>query len=162
MHSKVDSGDSKNFEAQVAKIYFRIVFGDNFLRHSDSIASNALNYGYTIIRAYVARALVARGFLPCFGIFHSSELNAFNLADDVIEPFRPFIDYYVINNLNNPTDNSQLNLEQRQDLVNILYTNVTLGNEKIWLLNAIDRVVDSLSSAVNYNDYRLYKQVNFL
>ncbi len=92
---QVRSGDPDNYEAQGAQIYFSALFGKGFNR-SDEIALNAaLNYGYSIVRGAVARSLVSHGFLPAFGLHHCSEQNAFNLADDLLEPYRPVVDQFV-------------------------------------------------------------------
>lgn len=92
---QVRSGDPDNYEAHGAQIYFSALFGKGFNR-SDEIALNAaLNYGYSIVRGAIARSLVSHGFLPAFGLHHCSEQNAFNLADDLLEPYRPVVDQFV-------------------------------------------------------------------
>ena len=84
--TEVDSGDTKNCEAQAARLYFNLLFEgvshDTFRRHGDDLPNAALNYGYAVLRAAIARELVQFGFIPALGIHHCSELNAFNLADD--------------------------------------------------------------------------------
>lgn len=92
----VMSGDSSFVEGAAAAYYFRALFGDDFIRGTEEDGRNAaLNYGYAILRAAIARSLAVHGFLPCLGLHHKSELNAFNLADDLIEPFRPLVDRAV-------------------------------------------------------------------
>ncbi len=92
----VFSGDSGNVEGHAAAYYFSTLFGDGFTRAQDSDARNAaLNYGYAILRGIISRTLTVYGFLPCLGLHHKSELNRFNLADDLIEPFRPLVDAVV-------------------------------------------------------------------
>lgn len=92
---QVRPGDPDNYEARGAQIYFYALFGKGFNR-SDEIALNAaLNYGYSIVRGAIARSLVSHGFLPAFGLHHCSEQNAFNLADDLLEPYRPVVDQFV-------------------------------------------------------------------
>src|SRR5699024_9526067 len=86
----VESGDRTNREAYAAKLYFELLFGKGFSRRTDNIYNIALNYGYSIMRSLVARSLVRYGFTPSLGIFHDSQTNAFNLADDFIEVLRPF------------------------------------------------------------------------
>lgn len=76
-------------------MYFPALFGTGFSRGSDDIRNAALNYGYAILRGAIARNLVIHGLEPCIGIHHRSELNNFNLADDIIEPFRPAVDLFV-------------------------------------------------------------------
>lgn len=92
---KLELNDETNREAVVARQYFPLLFGDDFSR-SDFVPVNAaLNYGYSILLSLVDRAIVARGYLTCFGIHHDNAGNAFNLGSDLMEPFRPIIDYWV-------------------------------------------------------------------
>lgn len=93
---KVRSGDPDNFEAQGARRYWRLLFGDDFRRDQQGGSLNAmLNYGYTVLRAATARAVVAAGMHPTIGLHHSNEGNAMRLVDDLMEPFRPVIDLKV-------------------------------------------------------------------
>lgn len=93
---RVRSGDKDNKEGQAAQIYWQALFGKSFYRDQDEEGINAfLNYGYSIVRAVCARALCASGLLPMFGVHHRSQFNAFCLADDIMEPFRPFVDCLV-------------------------------------------------------------------
>lgn len=90
------SGDPDNVEGQAAQCYFPALFGAEFTRGQARFYNGALNYGYAIVRSAVARALVAHGFLPAFGLQHANEQNAFNLADDLLEPYRPLVDAWVL------------------------------------------------------------------
>jgi CRISPR-associated protein Cas1 len=93
---KVRSGDPDNFEAQGARRYWGLLFGDDFRRDQQAGGLNAmLNYGYTVLRAATARAVVAAGLHPTIGLHHSNEGNAMRLVDDLMEPFRPMIDLKV-------------------------------------------------------------------
>ena len=120
-YSNVKSGDSDNREGIAAKIYWNELFGDGFMRHRDGIApNNLLNYGYTLLRAAVARALMGSGLLPAFGIFHRNRYNAFPLADDIMEPYRPYVDEIVYHMyINGMTD---LNKDAKSQLLHILFT----------------------------------------
>lgn len=92
----VKAGDKTNIEAQAARRYWRLLFGDNFRRNIELSGINTLlNYGYAVIRAMVARALVGAGFHPALGLNHHNQYNAYCLADDVMEPFRPWVDEVV-------------------------------------------------------------------
>ena len=93
---EVRSGDTGNREAQAAALYFQALFGEKFTRNDNNAVNAALNYTYAVLRAAVARALTLYGWLPALGLFHRSELNPFNLADDFIEPLRPLADLVVI------------------------------------------------------------------
>lgn len=93
---KVKSGDSENVEAQAARRYWSLLFGKDFRRNRSEPGVNALlNYGYTVLRATVARAVVAAGLHPSIGLHHSNALNPMRLVDDLIEPFRPYVDCLV-------------------------------------------------------------------
>ena len=96
MAAAVRSGDPDNFEAHAAQVYFCALFGEKFIRAQNRFYNAALNYGYSILRSALARSLVSYGFLPAFGLHHRSEQNAFNLADDLIEAYRPVVDAHVL------------------------------------------------------------------
>ncbi|NOS97177.1 MAG: type II CRISPR-associated endonuclease Cas1 [Methylotenera sp.] len=152
--TEVDSGDSQNCEAQAARLYFNVLFDgvnhDAFKRHGEDLPNAALNYGYAILRAAIARELVQFGFIPALGIHHCSELNAFNLADDLIEPFRPFLDAYVsLNNIGQHIESAEegLTLQERASLVQCLQLACMVAGEKHTLLYAIHLLVKSLSTA---------------
>lgn len=93
---EVRSGDTTNREAQAARIYFQALFGKDFNRNQDSAVNAALNYGYAILLSMVNREIVSRGYLTQQGICHRSEYNAFNLACDFMEPFRPAVDQLIV------------------------------------------------------------------
>ena len=93
---KVRSGDPDNIEAQAARRYWKALFGPKFSRDQSANGANALlNYGYTVLRAVVSRAICAAGLHPTIGVFHSNRANAFALADDLMEPYRPLVDHLV-------------------------------------------------------------------
>ncbi len=96
---EVRSGDTTNREAQAARIYFQALFGKEFNRNQDSAVNAALNYGYAILLSMTNREIVSRGYLTQQGICHRSEYNAFNLACDFMEPFRPAVDQLVVDYL---------------------------------------------------------------
>src|SRR5690606_38221238 len=93
---KVRSGDPDNVEAQAARRYWRALFGPAFSRDQDAAGLNGLlNYGYTVLRAIVSRAICAAGLHPTISVFHSNRANAFALSDDLMEPYRPLVDELV-------------------------------------------------------------------
>lgn len=117
---KVRSGDPDNFEAQGARRYWGLLFGDDFRRDQQSTGLNAmLNYGYTVLRATTARAVVAAGLHPTIGLHHSNEGNAMRLVDDLMEPFRPVIDLKVWQL--HQHGESQVTPESKRELVRTLY-----------------------------------------
>jgi len=137
---QVQSGDPTNIEAQAAVLYFRALFGSSFSRSEENEINAALNYGYAIVRGYIARILANYGFEPCLGIHHHSELNNFNLADDLIEPFRPLVDLFVFQNM--PEGN--LSPSDKRELCNILNYEMISGKEHHATAYAIERLVHSL------------------
>lgn len=95
-YNNVKSGDSTNREAMAAKVYWKMLMGKDFVRDRWGHAPNPmLNYGYTILRAMVARSLMNAGLLPSIGVFHRNCYNAYPLADDIMEPYRPYVDQKV-------------------------------------------------------------------
>lgn len=151
----VDSGDKGNKEAIGAKYYFKNIFGEKFTREDEMNGINsALNYGYTIFRSAIARTLVMYGFNPCLGVNHCNELNQYNLADDFIEPFRPIVDLWVYKNIK---EKDILSKEHRVALVNLLNYECIIEDKNHSILNAIDKMVASYTTAVNQKDFRLLK-----
>ncbi len=140
----VDSGDSKNCEAQAAKYYFSCLFS-NFRRHDNDKTNAALNYGYAVIRAKVARELVHFGFHPALGLFHHSELNAFNLADDLLEPFRPLVDGWG-HALLSESGGSELSIQDRATLTQVLQLACVIDGKQHRLEHAVHLCIKSLAS----------------
>ena len=145
----VRSGDAGHAESQGAQIYFRHIFGSGFNRTQDRFHNAALNYGYSVIRSALARHLVAYGFLPAFGLHHKSEQNAFNLADDLIEPFRPILDAHVLDYAPPGTIPRELTREDKAHLVSLLHQDVTVHSPagvvtQSTVLTAAETVVTSL------------------
>ena len=125
-YSNVKSGDSDNREGIAAKIYWNELLGDDFVRSREgSEPNNLLNYGYTLLRAAVARALMGSGLLPALGIFHRNRYNAFPLADDIMEPYRPYVDEIVyhmyVNGIN------KLDKEAKSRLLNLLFADTVFS-----------------------------------
>lgn len=120
-YQNVKSGDTDNREGIAARLYFQELMGKNFVRDRQMFGINALlNYGYTILRAAVARSLVASGLFPAIGIYHHHRSNAFPLADDMMEPYRPYVDEAVYEMI----CEGEIELTQmvKTRLINVLYT----------------------------------------
>ena len=116
----VKSGDSGNLEAQAAQKYWRLLFGKSFRRDVNAEGINSLlNYGYAILRASIARAIVGSGLHPALGLKHTNQYNSLCLADDLMEPLRPWVDYHVYR-LSQNTDNLSVNKETKQPLLKLL------------------------------------------
>ncbi len=141
---RVRSGDSENTEASAAQLYFPALFGNSFTRGEENGLNAGLNYGYAILRGSVARTLAVYGFLPSLGIHHHSTLNAFNLADDLMEPFRPVVDLLVYSSMN-PED--ELKPEHKRTLFNCLNLDILSGGQRHSVSYAIDREIQSLRRA---------------
>lgn len=141
----VKRGDSGNMEAVAARYYFQSLAGmEGFSRNRDGIPPNpALNYGYAVLRAAVARALTGSGLLCVTGIHHSNQYNSFGLADDIMEPFRPFVDEMIFSS-RDFFKVSELGNAQKAQLLQLLTADVMLGSEKRPLLNSISYTTASL------------------
>lgn len=123
LYSNVKSGDADNREGVAAKIYWDSVFGNEFVRTRFGGDPNPLlNYGYSILRAATARALMGSGLYPAFGLFHKNRYNAFPLADDLMEPYRPYVDQLVIEMVR--SGQNSLTIDTKQRLLSILFVDV--------------------------------------
>ena len=125
MTRKVTSGDTTNVEAQAARYYWPLMMGDGFRRDQDASGVNALmNYGYTVLRSATARAIVAAGLHPTIGLHHANRSNAFALADDLVEPFRPLVDCTVRGLARRNGD--QVDTEAKQTLARLISLDLPL------------------------------------
>ncbi|HGI8258092.1 TPA: type II CRISPR-associated endonuclease Cas1 [Neisseria meningitidis] len=136
--SEVRSGDTGNREAQAAALYFQALFGEKFTRNDNN----------AVLRAAVARALTLYGWLPALGLFHRSELNPFNLADDFIEPLRPLADLTVIHLYEQGRLKTELTLGIKQHLIKILYYQTSIERQHFSTLAAIDKMISSFQAGV--------------
>lgn len=155
MAKEVQSGDRTHVEAKAAAFYFKNLFGFGFSRGDDHIINSALNYGYAIIRGLIARSIVCYGLEPSIGIFHSSELNSYNLADDMIEPFRPLVDVYVAEHFDISEVDIGLTPEIKKGLFGIINYDMLVKGEKRIISNSIDMLAASYSSALQGNRIEL-------
>lgn len=146
---RVASGDPRNVEAQAARFYWTRLFPDHQRGDDDDYRNALLNYGYAIVRACIARSLVSSGLLPSFGLHHDSASNAFNLADDIIEPFRPIVDHFVFEYANAADAASSLSVEDRRELARVPFATVLLGADELTLLAGVERSVQSLTRAIS-------------
>lgn len=143
----VKSGDSDNLEARAAAYYWRNMFDDEdvFIRDREGEPpNNLLNYGYAILRAIVARGLVSSGLLPTLGIHHHNRYNAYCLADDIMEPYRPYVDELVVN-IRKEFDNTDfLDKEIKKRLLSIPTIEVRINNHRRPLMVAVTETTASL------------------
>jgi CRISPR-associated protein Cas1 len=140
----VKNGDPQNLEARAASYYWKHLFGSKtFVRERFGDAPNGLlNYGYTILRGVVARALVGSGLLPTLGIHHHNKYNAYCLADDMMEPYRPYVDKVVLQLVDDGV--GELTTESKQALLKIPVLDVCINQQKSPLMVAVQQTTASL------------------
>lgn len=145
--SSVRSGDPDNFEGRAAAYYWRNLFPEipEFTRDREGIPpNNLLNYGYAILRAVIARSLVSSGLLPTLGIHHHNRYNAYCLADDIMEPYRPYVDQLVIKLIKSGAECSEITREIKQELLQIPTIEVEIGKRRSPLMIAATQTSSSL------------------
>jgi CRISPR-associated protein Cas1 len=145
---KVRSGDPDNFEGRAAAYYWKNFFPiiPDFIRDRfGEPPNNLLNYGYAILRAIVARGLVGSGLLPTLGIHHSNKYNAYCLADDVMEPYRPFVDKLVLEIVSNGEDFYELTTSIKKQLLSIPVIDIMIGGEKSPLMVGVQTTTASVA-----------------
>ena len=143
----VRSGDPDNYEARAAVYYWRCLFGHipGFIRDREGIApNNLLNYGYAILRAVIARSLVASGLLPTLGIHHHNRYNAYCLADDIMEPYRPYVDQLVYEITEQYGVDIELSKDIKAELLSIPTLDVVIGGKRSPLMIAAAQTTASL------------------
>jgi CRISPR-associated protein Cas1 len=148
LKQKVKSGDSDNHEAQASAHYWKNLFPPawQFFRHREGPPpNNLLNYGYAIIRATMARALTGAGLLPALGIFHRNRYNAYCLADDIMEPYRPFVDQIVRSIVDKTSHVEELNRDLKNQLLKLPTIDVHIEDENSPLFVATQRTAASLA-----------------
>ena len=142
----VRSGDTDNMEARAAAYYWRNMFDkDAFLRDPAGLPpNNLLNYGYSVVRAMMARALVGAGLLPTLGIHHHSRYDAYCLADDIMEPYRPFVDMKVLEMWQRGGVTSDISSEQKRELLSITTIDVNISGHRSPMMLAIQATAQSV------------------
>lgn len=149
-YMNVKSGDTDNREGGASRVYWEQLFGKDFRRERTGYPpNNLLNYGYSILRAAVARAIIGSGLYPAFGIFHRNRYNAFPLADDLMEPYRPFVDEIVYRLYSEESIGEALNKESKSFLLRVLFADVTMGK--------INRPLEVALSTTSASLLRVYK-----
>ena len=152
MARNVKSGDPDNYEAQAAVYYWKNIFDGlpDFGRAQEGeVPNNLLNYGYAILRAVVARSLVSSGLLPIYGIHHHNRYNAFCLADDIMEPYRPFVDDLVIDVMKRWNVTEELTIELKREMLSIPVLDVCINRKRSPLMVAVGQTTASLSKCFN-------------
>ena len=145
---QVKSGDAENHEARAAAYYWGEIFDTSidFRRDPEGLAPNSqLNYGYAILRAVVARSLVSSGLLPTFGIHHHNRYNAYCLADDIMEPYRPYVDKIIVGMMNAGDISEDLTKAQKTSLLQVPVLDVTINGRRSPLMLAVQQTTASLA-----------------
>lgn len=146
--SQVELGDKTNREGHAAKVYFNSLFGLDFYRDANDIRNSILNYGYTILLSCFNREIAASGYLTQLGIWHDNAENPFNLGSDLMEPFRPIVDWFTY-------EHSYFTIfekEEKLQVLNLLNSKVKIDDSEQYLNNAIGIYARSIFSALNEND----------
>lgn len=149
---EVNWNDETNREGHAAKVYFNALFGVGFTRTDDNYQNAALNYGYSILLSSFNREIVANGYLTQLGIFHDNMFNPFNLASDLMEPFRILVDREVYK-----MKIYQFEQEEKKQLLNILNSEVLIDGKRQYVSNAIKIYTKSVFDALNENDSSLLR-----
>jgi len=157
LSQKVKSGDPENIEAQAAKKYWNLLFGEAFRRNINQPGINSLlNYGYAIMRAMVARAIVGSGLHPALGVFHQNQYNGLCLADDLMEPFRPWVDWLVFDWVRkNDSTEIQVNRDTKAMLLSLPGDSVLYAHGKMPLMVACHYLLADFKKAYSQPRYRL-------
>ncbi|NRT15546.1 CRISPR-associated protein Cas1 [Flavobacterium sp. 28A] len=144
--TEVSSGDALNHESRAAVFYWQnLIKVENFTRGQKGVApNNLLNYGYAILRAITARAIVSSGMLPTLGIFHRNKYNAYCLADDIMEPYRPYVDLIVCHIMETQDCYDELTTEIKKQLLSIATIDVLIDGKNSPLMVAMSRTTHSL------------------
>lgn len=145
-------GDESNREGHAAKVYFNALFGMDFNRNSDNPLNAALNYGYSIILSSFTKEICANGYLTQIGMFHDNMFNPFNLASDMMEPYRILVDQAVYN-----MHIQQFGSEEKMALVNLLNSTVHIADRSEYVGNAVKIYCKSVFDALNERDISLIK-----
>lgn len=151
--NEITDGDSKNREGLAAKMYFRSLFGSDFIRFYDDNVNAALNYGYTIIASAIIRNLAVYGLNTYLGIHHSSKINNFNLAYDFLEPYRSVVDKFVYDNKDDIV--LPLSFEFRKKLINLLNKEVLHQNKKYTIEYSISLLIKSYIKSFSTGEIKL-------
>lgn len=149
---EIQWNDETNREGHAAKVYFNALFGVSFTRTADSLINAALNYGYSIILSAFTREVTANGYITQLGLFHDNMFNQFNLASDLMEPFRILIDWKVVH-----MKLQQFEHEEKMQLVNMLNHEVKIDGKVQYVNNAIKIYCKSIFDALNENDSSLIR-----
>lgn len=140
---QVELNDISNREGHAAKLYFNLLFGDNFIRNGLDVRNSALNYGYSILLSMLNREIIKKGYITPLGINHRNEFNQFNLSCDLMEIFRPLVDEIVYKN-----GERELTKEYKHELVNISNRKIKVEGKEQYLSNAVPIIIKSIFNSL--------------
>lgn len=140
---QIKDGDVTNREGHAAKVYFNLLFGNNFSRNSECDINSALDYGYAILLSTFNKEVVSKGYITQLGVNHKNEFNFFNFSCDLMEPFRPIVDAVVYNSTGQPFDKAY-----KYKLINILNLKIKIDGKEQYVANAIPIYVKSVIDAI--------------
>ncbi len=150
--TEISFGDATNREGHAAKVYFNALFGKKFTRAEDTPTNAALNYGYSLILSLFAREISANGYITQLGLFHDNMFNQFNLASDLMEPFRPLVDELVLVNMPD-----KFETEEKHQMLELLEQEVFINGRKEYLGNAVKIYTHSVFDALEDKDASLIR-----
>lgn len=153
---EIQWNDETNREGHAAKVYFNALFGMGFTRTADSVENAALNYGYSIILSAFTREITANGYITQLGLFHDNMFNQFNLASDLMEPFRVLVDQKAVSK-----DLSEFGQQEKMEMVNLLNREVKIDGKVQYVNNAVKIYCKSVFDALNENDSSLIRFYSF-
>lgn len=157
LYSQLLPGDDTNREGHVAKVYFNSLYGKGFTRDGEDMANIAMNYGYAIVRAAIARLTVGQGLMTMIGVFHCNEYNSFNLVDDLMEPFRPIMDYWIDTQIF--TRFEYLCYDARLTMIDFLNQPMQYNGRKSTVDQVMLKYVTSFMKAITLKDEKLIHDV---
>lgn len=154
---QITYGDKTNMEGISARIYFKELFGNEFIRFDETIENYCLNFSYHIIRTIISKEIVARGYIPSLGINHKSQYNIFNFADDLIEVFRPIVDYYVYLILLKvlKSETYELDKELKMKLIDIVNNKIVYKGKKYTIMNVIPPYINDIINFITEKELKL-------
>lgn len=154
---QIQLGDKTNVEGISARIYFKELFGNEFIRFNETIENYCLNFSYHIVRTIISKEIVARGYIPALGINHKNQYNVFNFADDLIEVFRPIVDYYVYRILLSLLKDQiyELDKELKIKLIDIVNNKIIYKNKKYTIMNSIPQYINDVINFISMKEGEL-------
>lgn len=159
LYQQIVPGDETNREGHIAKLYFHSLYGVDFTRDDYCIENIAMNFGYAIIRSAIARMVVGQGLIPLLGIFHCNEYNSFNLVDDLMEPFRPLMDFWIHQVVIGKGE--YLSYESRIQLIDFMNQPMRYKNQKSTVDQVMQKYINSFVQAMEKEQVDLLNMIDF-